>query len=243
MSGSPAVLSRRAVLRGALASVAAVAMGGAAAACTSSRRAEDAGRPSTTPAPSSTAAAEESGASTTPTGAGGVLLAYFSRAGENYYYGGRRDLDVGNTEVLAGMISRLLGCDVYRIEAADPYPEDYEATVVRNVREQDADARPAIANALPRLDRYETVLLASPIWNVRAPMIMATFTEALDFAGKTVHPVTTYAMSGLGTTERDYAASCPGATIAEGLAVQGEEVAAAEPTIRAWLQRTGLLAR
>jgi flavodoxin len=236
MSGSPAVLSRRAVLRGALANVAAVAMGGAVAACTSSRRAEDAGRPST-------AAAEESGASTTPTGAGGVLLAYFSRAGENYYYGGRRDLDVGNTEVLAGMISRLLGCDVYRIEAADPYPEDYEATVVRNVREQDADARPAIANALPRLDRYETVLLASPIWNVRAPMIMATFTESLDFAGKTVHPVTTYAMSGLGTTERDDAASCPGATIAEGLAVQGEEVAAAEPTVRAWLQRTGLRAR
>jgi flavodoxin len=236
MSGSPAVLSRRAILRRALASAAAAAMGGAVAACTSSRRAEDAGRPST-------AAAEESGASTTPTGAGGVLLAYFSRAGENYYYGGRRDLDVGNTEVLAGMISRLLGCDVYRIEAADPYPEDYEATVVRNVREQDADARPAIANALPRLDRYETVLLASPIWNVRAPMIMATFTESLDFAGKTVHPVTTYAMSGLGTTERDYAASCPGATIAEGLAVQGEEVAAAEPTVRAWLQRTGLRAR
>jgi hypothetical protein len=30
-----------------------------------------------------------------------VLLAYFSRAGENYWYGGRRDLRVGNTEVLA----------------------------------------------------------------------------------------------------------------------------------------------
>jgi hypothetical protein len=34
-----------------------------------------------------------------------VLLAYFSRAGENYHYGGRIHLDVGNTEVLAGMIS------------------------------------------------------------------------------------------------------------------------------------------
>jgi hypothetical protein len=69
--------------------------------------------------------------------------------------------------------------------------------VARNVREQDAYTRPAIANALPRLDPYDTVLLASPIWNVRAPMIMTTFTEALDFAGKTVHPVTTHAMSGL----------------------------------------------
>ncbi len=32
---------------------------------------------------------------------GGVLLAYFSRAGENYYNGGRRNLDVGNTDVFA----------------------------------------------------------------------------------------------------------------------------------------------
>ena len=32
-------------------------------------------------------------------------------------------------------------------------------------------------------------------------MIMTTFTESYDFTGKTIHPVTTYAMSGLGTTE------------------------------------------
>ena len=71
-----------------------------------------------------------------------VLLAYFSRAGENYYHGDRIDLEVGNTKVVAGMISDLIGCDVYEIIAADPYPDDYEETVARNVREQDADARP-----------------------------------------------------------------------------------------------------
>ena len=68
------------------------------------------------------------------------------------------------------------------------------------------------------------MLLGSPIWNVRAPMIMTTFAEQFDFAGKTVFPLVTYAVSGLGTTMRDYAASCPGATIGEGLAVRGEEV-------------------
>lgn len=83
---------------------------------------------------------------------GRILLAYFSRAGENYYYGGRRNLEVGNTEVLAGMICASLACDVHRIEAVDRYPANYEQTVERNVREQDADARPAIANPLP-LDR------------------------------------------------------------------------------------------
>jgi flavodoxin len=170
-----------------------------------------------------------------------VLLAYFSRAGENYYYGGRTDLDIGNTEVLAGMISTLIACDVHRIEAADPYPDDYDATVARNVREQNADARPTIASPLPSIDQYDTVLLASGIWNVRAPMIMTTFTENYDFTGRTIHPVTTYAMSGLGTTGQDYARSCPGAAVGEGLAVKGEEVRDAGPDIKSWLRRTGLL--
>ncbi|WP_433719472.1 flavodoxin [Actinoplanes sp. CA-051413] len=172
-----------------------------------------------------------------------VLLAYFSRAGENYFNGGRRRLTVGNTEVVAGVIGRLIGCDVHRIEAAEPYPDDYEPTVARNVREQQTDARPGIANPLGSIARYDTVLLGSPIWNVRAPMIMTTFVAGLDFAGKAVHPLTTHAMSRLGTTERDYAAACPGAKLGEGLAVRGEEVAAAEPDVAAWLRRIGLLGR
>lgn len=170
-----------------------------------------------------------------------VLLAYFSRAGENYFYGDRIDLEVGNTEVLAGMIADLTGCDVHRIEAADPYPVDYEETVARNVREQDADARPAIANPLTSIDGYDVVLLGSPIWNVRAPMIMSTFADGFDLSGKTIFPFTTYAVSRLGTVVRDYAASCPGATIGEGLAVRGEEVRDAGADIAGWLRRIGLL--
>ncbi|MGW2288095.1 flavodoxin [Streptomyces phaeochromogenes] len=170
-----------------------------------------------------------------------VLLAYFSRAGENYSYGGRTNLKVGNTEVLAEMISERIQCDVHRIEAVDPYSDDYNETVARNVREQDARARPAIVDPPSSIERYDVVLLGSPIWNVRAPMIMSTFAERYDFRGKTVHPVTTYAMSGLGTTERDYAASCPGATIGEGLAVRGEEVREAEAQVESWLRRVGVL--
>ncbi|MEU0647515.1 flavodoxin [Streptomyces umbrinus] len=170
-----------------------------------------------------------------------VLLACFSRPGENYYYGGRTDLRIGNTEVLAQMISGLVECDVHRIEAVEPYSDDYDETVARNVREQNADARPAIADPPASIDGYDVVLLGSPIWNVRAPMIMSTFAERYDFRGKTVHPVTTYAMSGLGTTRRDYAASCPGATIGEGLAVRGEEVRKAEAEVRSWLRRIDVL--
>ncbi|MER5488916.1 flavodoxin [Streptomyces sp. NPDC002812] len=220
-------LTRRTLLRGLLAGGAVMTAGTAIGACSAS------------PAPPRPTEIE-SGPSMSTSSARTVLLAYFSRPGENYYNGGRRDLEVGNTEVLARMIADRIRCDVHRIQAADPYPNGYDATVRRNVREQEADARPAIAGPLNSIDRYDTILLGSPIWNVRAPMVMSTFTEALDFRGKTVAPFTTHAMSGLGATERDYAASCPGATLAEGLAVRGEEVEDADAAVEAWLRRLGL---
>jgi hypothetical protein len=70
--------------------------------------------------------------------------------------------------------------------AADPYPDDYSATVERNVREQDANARPAVANPLTSIERYDTVLLGSPIWNVRAPMIMSAGQSRITVDGSRV---------------------------------------------------------
>jgi flavodoxin len=220
---SPA-MQRRAFLRLALAAVAGAAAGVPLSACGARSSSDPQSNPDRGSRPG-----------------GRILLVYFSRPGENYWNGGRRSLKVGNTEVLARMISARLGCDAHRIEAADPYPDDYEQTVQRNVREQDANARPAIANPLSSIDEYDTILLASPIWNVRAPMIMTTFAENHDFSGKTVHPVTTHAMSGLGTTPDDYARSCRGARIGTGLAVRGEQARSADADVDSWLRRTGLL--
>jgi hypothetical protein len=132
---------RRALLSGTLALVA------TQAACSSDSADTGTTAPTraTTPAPS--------GSSPSPNGRSRLLVAYFSRPGENYYYGDRIDLEVGNTEVLARLIARRLRelgieHDVHRIEAADPYSDDYDDTVARNVREQDADARPEIANPM-----------------------------------------------------------------------------------------------
>ncbi|TDV49941.1 flavodoxin [Actinophytocola oryzae] len=171
---------------------------------------------------------------------GRVLVAYFSRAGENYHHGGRRFLDVGNTEVLVRLVRDRVACDVHRIEAAEPYSEDYDDTVARNVRGQDADARPAIANPLPDLAGYDVVLLGSGVWNVSPPMIMRTFAESLDFTGKTVLPVVTYAVSGIGGAPDTYDQACRGAAVGEGLAVRGEEVRDAGDAVTSWLRRVNL---
>jgi len=71
-------------------------------------------------------------------------------------------------------------------------------------------------------------------------MIMRTFADGLDFTGKTVLPVVTYAVSGLGGAPDEYADACPGATLGEGIAVRGEEVRQADDAVSSWLRRAGL---
>jgi flavodoxin len=225
-------LSRRAVLTGAL------LLG--AAGCATPRATPDPTEITTLPQPPGPVPAGSP--SVSGGGSGRVLLAYFSRAGENYFYGGRRNLEVGNTEVVASMIAELIDCDTYRIEASDPYPDGYDATVQRNVAEQDADTRPGIADPLASIEGYQHVLLGSPIWNIRPPMIMSTFAESYDFTGRIVHPFVTYAVSGLGSTTRVYTQACAGADIGTGLAIRGEEVAQHRSDIEAWLRDAGLLA-
>jgi flavodoxin len=174
-----------------------------------------------------------------PSTAASTLLVYFSRPGENYWEGGRRDLEIGNTKRLAAVIAEQIDCDTYEIVAADPYPQAYDPTVERNQQEQNRDARPAIAGELPDLRGYDTVMIGSPIWNVRAPMIMSTFIEGIDLAGKRVLPFVTYAVSGMSGVDQDYRNALPDSDVTDGLAVRGEDVAGAAADVTTWLRANG----
>jgi flavodoxin len=169
-----------------------------------------------------------------------VLIVFFSRAGENYHYGGRRNLSVGNTEVVAGVIGDRTGADLYKIEPADPYPDSYDAAVARNTREQDSDALPAIAGAMPNTEPYNVVILGSPVWSSRAPRIMSTFIDGVDLRGKTVLPLVTYAVSGMSGIDDFYRTNLTSSTVEDGLAVQGEEVHDAGGAIDTWLRSHAL---
>lgn len=172
-----------------------------------------------------------------------TLLIWFSRDGENYWEGGRRDLEVGNTERLARLIAERIEVQEYEVVPADPYPEAYDPTVERNVREQNADARPAIAGELLDAQAFDTVLIGSPVWNVRAPMIMSTLVESLDLAGLRVLPFVTYAVSGMAGIDRDYREALPDSEVGEGLAIRGEDVEEEETVteVETWLRENALL--
>lgn len=62
---------------------------------------------------------------------GRELIAFYSRADENYVNGQIAVLQTGNTEIAAGIIQRLTGADVFKIEQAEPYSADYNVCIAQ----------------------------------------------------------------------------------------------------------------
>lgn len=125
------------------------------------------------------------------------LLAICANAQNNYFEGARVLIAYfswsGNTQRVAEEIHNITGGDLYRIEPATPYPDDYTECTEVALAERDNDARPAIAAPVDNMDDYDIVFIGCPVWWHTAPMIMSTFAESYDFSNKTIVPFCTYA--------------------------------------------------
>ena len=171
-----------------------------------------------------------------------TLIAYYSRRGENYLDGNIVNLPVGNTEVAAKMIQERVGGDLFRIDTVKDYPADYTRATEVAQDELGRSFRPELARDVDNLDDYGVVFLGYPNWWGTAPMAVFTFLEAHAFAGKTILPFCTHEGSGLGHSERDLKAACPGANVLKGLAIKGGNVRNAGPALETWLRQATVLA-
>jgi flavodoxin len=168
------------------------------------------------------------------------LVAYFSRKGKNIVSGAIIDLPVGNTEVIAQMIQEATGGDSFRIEAVNPYPEDYRETTEVAKKEQNANARPELTARVENMEGYDVIFLGYPSWWGTMPMPVCTFLEEYDFAGKTIIPFCTHEGSGMGRSENDIARICPQARLLKGLAVHGTHAGSAQGDVENWLREIGI---
>ena len=164
------------------------------------------------------------------------LIAYYSRAGENYFGGAYRCIAVGNTEKAAQMIAEITGGDLFKIEQAQPYSENYQACIAEARRDLQAHARPEVLNLPDNLDQYDEIYLGYPNYWGTMPMAVYTFLEHYDLTGKTVHPFCTHEGGGLSGTEGDIRRAAKGAAVAKGLAIHGSGVDGARPAIEKWIK-------
>lgn len=97
----------------------------------------------------------------------------------------------GQTQRAAQQIQRLTNSDIFRIQAADPYPSDYDGYARRGDNERRNNIHPAIQGTIPNWDRYTTVYVGFPTWWQQPPMIIHTLFDNYNFRGKTIVPFTT----------------------------------------------------
>ena len=169
-----------------------------------------------------------------------TLIAYFSHAGQNYSHGSIRELPVGNTEVVAKKIHAMIDSDLFYIDTVRKYPDDHMKKIEIAKREYNENARPELTARVENMEAYDTVIVAFPNWWTTMPMAVFTFLESYDFSGKTVCPLITHGGSGFSNSLKDIQRLCPGARIARGLAIHGDDAATCDKDVETWLKQIGL---
>lgn len=184
--------------------------------------------------------AETSASSPQSAGKGKVLVAYFSRAGNNYQVG---YIQKGNTHIMADMIAETTGADTFEIKTVKSYPKDYRECTEVAAKEREANARPELSGKVANWQGYDTVFLGYPIWWSDMPMAVYTFMESYDWTGKNVIPFCTSAGDVLTGRESDIPKFAKGATLKEGLGLEGKRVQeqpdAVRPQVEKWLAALG----
>lgn len=112
-----------------------------------------------------------------------TLVAYFSAT--------------GTTAGVARRMAKEIGADLYEIRPKEPYTErDLDWTNKKSrstVEMNDEGSRPELAEAVPDVSGYDTILLGFPVWWYVEPRIVDTFLDAAGIDGKRI---ATFATSG-----------------------------------------------
>ena len=165
------------------------------------------------------------------------LILFFSRAGNNYTNEGIKNIEIGNTEVIANYIKEFTGADLFKMDPINEYPDDYMKCTEVAKEELNDDARPELKEYIEDISEYDLIYIGYPNWWNTMPMPVWTQLEKLDFAGKTIKPFVTHEGSGFGKSLNDLKKLCSGADFEEGLSIQGSLVSSSKEKVQIWVNR------
>ena len=168
---------------------------------------------------------------TASAGNGNILVVYFSWS--------------GHLNSMARWVADETGGDLYRVTAAEPYPENYDDTADRAKQEKDDGIRPEIVVDITQeqMAGYDTVFFGFPVWWYDLPMSMWTFLESYDLSGKTIIPFFSHEGSSNGASALPTIETlATGATVrsSDALSIRGGNVDESESEVREWVRGLGL---
>ena len=159
-------------------------------------------------------------------GNGKILIAYFSWG--------------GNTEGVAAEIQRQTGADIFEITMVNPYSSDYNTVLAEAQRDQNAQARPELANHVDHMDEYDIVMIGYPNWWASIPMPVASFLEEYDFSGKTILPFCSHGGGRFGQSLTAIAKLAPNAAMGEALSIHYSGGSELSGDVANWLDSNGI---
>ena len=162
------------------------------------------------------------------------LVIYFSRADENYFGGSIKDVDKGNTEIIAEYIRDLTGADMFKVEPLTPYSADY-MLCIEEAKERTKNHNAPIKEQIPDISPYEVIYVGAPVYLGGMPEELFTALKGLDYTGKIIRPFVTHEGSGFSSIPNQLKDICIGATISLGIAIPGSKVDLAKDKIKNWI--------
>jgi flavodoxin len=151
-----------------------------------------------------------------------TLVAFFTRT--------------GNTKLITGTVRRKIGADLFEIQPAEPYPEDYEATVAQAEREKQTGYEPPLKEKVGEIGAYSTVYLGFPIWGSTAPTVIKSFLSKHDLAGKDLVPLITHGGYGAGDSLAVLRRMAPNARVGRPFIIRMDQERAILREVTSWLQ-------
>ena len=155
------------------------------------------------------------------------LIAYYSHS--------------GNTREMANQIRKATGGDLFEIQPAKPYPEDYQTVVDQAKEEINSNYRPELKTKVENINSYDVIFIGSPNWWSTIAPPVAQFLSEYDLSGKTIVPFITHGGGGVAGTVTDIKALCPNSKFLDALALSGSSVKNSENKVTEWLRRLKII--
>ncbi len=121
-----------------------------------------------------------------------------------------------NTRKIANKIKNKLNCDMLEIKTVIPYSDDYQSVVDDEQNGEKSNHLPEIQNLNFDVNKYDEIILGTPVWWYRPVPAIRTFLTKNNLAGKIIKPFATNA-GWLGKTFKEIKALCPNSDVKDGM--------------------------
>lgn len=121
-----------------------------------------------------------------------------------------------NTKKIAEKIKEKLNCDILEIKTVIPYSTDYDTVVNDEQNSESSNHLPEIQKIDIDLNKYDEIILGTPVWWYRPVPAIRTFLTQNNLSGKVIKPFATNA-GWLGKTFKEIKSLCPNSKVSEGM--------------------------